>query len=73
MALQITTDHMTAVHNGQTLATAALADGKWYTTNWPAPLTYNQAITAMTLAEREATHGPNDPFAVSWREELTHG
>jgi hypothetical protein len=34
-------------------------------------LTYNQAITALTLAERLATgHGDDDPFVVTWREEL---
>ena len=33
--------------------------------------TWNQAITAMVLAERlVAGYGDDDPFVIGWREEL---
>jgi hypothetical protein len=72
MALEITDTQMTATVNGKPIATATRRGQTWHATSWPAPLTYNQAITAMTLAEREATHGPDDPFALTWREELAN-
>jgi hypothetical protein len=59
--------------NGTPITKATRTGMQWHATNWPHPLSYNQAITAMTLAEREATHGPDDPFALSWREELANG
>ena len=35
------------------------------------PVTRNQAITAMVLAERLAVgYGDDDPFVIGWREEL---
>jgi hypothetical protein len=62
---------MTAVYGGKVNATArfsqdAAADGNgaWIVSTHPARLfSYNQAITALTLAERLATgYGDDDPF-----------
>ncbi|MFB4314751.1 hypothetical protein [Actinomadura sp. 21ATH] len=61
MALEITGNQMTATVNGNPIATATRKGRTWHATSWPAPLTYNEAITAMTLAEREATHSTTDP------------
>jgi hypothetical protein len=74
----ITEDRMTAVYGGKVVATAtyrehAAADGgAWVVSTHPARLfTYNQAITALTLAERLAAgYGDDDPFVKSWRAEI---
>ena len=80
MAIRITDDAMTLELDDRVVATArfsehAAADGNgaWIVSTHPASLfTRNQAITAMTLAERLAVgFDDNDPFVTSWREELS--
>ncbi len=70
---------MSAGHDGRVIATArysshAAADGQggWIVSGWPGRLfTWNQAITAMVLAERLAAgYGDDDLFVIGWREEL---
>jgi hypothetical protein len=68
--IEIKRTHMTATHEGAVIAKAIRVDGGWHASTWPRPLTYNQAITALTIAERETTHGKNDLVAISLREEL---
>jgi hypothetical protein len=47
-------------------------DHLWRVTGWPRLLSRNEAITALTLAERLANgYGDDDPFVVGWREELS--
>ena len=79
MAIRIGTDSMTLEIDGHVVATArfskdAAADGNgaWIVSTHPARLFYrDQAITALTLAERLA-HGysDDDPFVKAWRKEL---
>ena len=78
-AINITTDRMTAVHEGAIVATArfsehATADGSgaWIVSTHPARLfSYNQAITALSIAERLAAgYGDDDPFVKEWRAEI---
>ncbi|GAA1544587.1 hypothetical protein GCM10009678_29060 [Actinomadura kijaniata] len=70
--IEINEDHMKATAKGLVIAVAVRVDGAWHATTWPTPLTYNQAITAMMLAERLATdHDGDDPLVRVWREELT--
>ena len=72
--LKITDDLMVATHEGATIATATRTGKLWTVTTWPHPLTRNQAITALTLAEHLASgNDENDPLSLMWREELTHG
>ncbi|GAA4096616.1 hypothetical protein [Actinomadura miaoliensis] len=73
MALTITENTMSVTLDGRTIATATRSSAGWHVSTWPVPLSYNSAITALTLAERLATHGENDPFVLAWREELAHG
>ena len=77
--IEISDEYMIATVGGEVAATArwswhAAADGKgaWIVSTHPARLfTRNQAITALTLAERLAVgYGDDDPFVVSWRKEL---
>jgi hypothetical protein len=77
--IEITDDHMTAVYGGQVIATAwysqsAGADGNaaWIVSTHAARLFgHNDAITALTLAERLAAgYCDDDPFVKSWRAEL---
>jgi hypothetical protein len=71
MAIKIHKDSMTAEVGGSPIATATRTGDRWTVSTWPHPLVYDQAITALTLAERLATgHGDDDPFVVAWREEL---
>lgn len=79
MAIRITDDTMTLEMDGHVVATArycahAAADGEgaWIVSTHPARLFgRNDAITALTLAERLACgFGDNDPFVMSWRDEL---
>lgn len=79
MAVHIETDFMTLEVNGAAVATvrfsqhaAADGNGAWIVSTHPARLfTRNQAITALTLAERLAAgYGDDDPFVRSWRKEL---
>jgi hypothetical protein len=79
MAVSIESDHMVCEVAGAVVATArfsqhAAADGNgaWIVSTHAERLfTRNQAITALTLAERLAAgHDHSDPFVKSWRAEL---
>jgi hypothetical protein len=79
MAIRIESELMALEVDGETVATArfsqyAAADGEgaWIVSTHAARLfTRNQAITALTLAERLAAgYGDNDTFVKSWRAEL---
>lgn len=76
--IEITADHMTAVYGAAVIAEAtyrehAAADGgAWIVSAHPGRLfTRNDAITALTIAERLAAgYGNDDPFVKSWRAEI---
>jgi hypothetical protein len=79
MAIRIEDNFMALEVNGAVVATArfskdAAADGNgaWIVSTHPLRLFYrDQAITALTLAERVAAgFGDDDPFVKSWRKEL---
>ena len=79
MAIRINEDFMTLTVDDRVVATArfskdAAADGNgaWIVSTHPLRLFYrDQAITALTLAERLAAgFGDDDPFVKSWRKEL---
>jgi hypothetical protein len=79
MVIQVSEDFMALEVNGAVIATArfsqhAAADGNgaWIVSTHPARLfSRDQAITALTLAERLAAgDGGDDPFVMSWRKEL---
>jgi hypothetical protein len=79
MSVRINANSMTLEINDRVVATArfhqhAAADGNgaWVVSTHPARLfTRNQAIIALTLAERLAAgYRDNDPFVIGWREEL---
>jgi hypothetical protein len=80
MAIKINDDFMPLEIGGCVIATArfsehAAADdhGAWIVSCHSNRLfTRNQAITALVLAERLAAgYSDDDPFVVSWREELS--
>jgi hypothetical protein len=77
--IEITGEYMSLAIDDEVIATAhfsqhAAADGNgaWIVSTYPARLfSRNQAITALTLAERFAVgYGHDDPFVVGWRKEL---
>jgi hypothetical protein len=77
--IEITNEYMTLTIGGETIATArfsryAAGDdlGAWIVSTHPRRLfSRNEAITALTLAERLAAgYGDADPFVIGWREEL---
>jgi len=79
MAIRIDSEHMVCEVAGAVVATArfsqyAAADGigAWIVSTHTSRLfTRNQAITALTLAERLAgDYADDDPFVKSWRAEL---
>ena len=79
MAIRIEDNFMALEVGGTIVATArfskdAAADGNgaWIVSTHPARLFYrDQAITALTLAERLAAgFGDDDPFVKTWRKEL---
>jgi hypothetical protein len=79
MAIRIEDDLMTLEVHGTVVATArfsryAAGDdlGAWIVSAHSRRLfSRNEAITALTLAERLAAgYGDNDPFVSGWREEL---
>jgi hypothetical protein len=79
MAVRIEDNFMALEVDGAVVATArfskdAAADGNgaWIVSSHPLRLFYrDQAITALTLAERRAAgFGDDDPFVKSWRKEL---
>lgn len=79
MAIRIDEDFMTLTVNGEIVATARcvrrVADygnSAWIVSTYPARLfSRDQAVTALTLAERLAAgFGDDDLFVKGWREEL---
>jgi len=77
--IEISNENMSLTVDGEVIATArfsqhAAADGNgaWIVSTRPARLFgRNQAITALTLAERLAVgYGDDDPFVTGWRKEL---
>jgi hypothetical protein len=79
MAICIGTDSVTLEIDDRVVATArfseqAAADGNgaWIVSTHPTRLfSRNQAITALTLAERLAVgYGAYDPFVMGWLKEL---
>ena len=79
MSVRINATSMTLEIDDRVAATArfsqhAAADGNgaWIVSTHPARLlSRNQAITALTLAERLAAgYGDDDPFVIGWRAEL---
>lgn len=77
--IEIKDELMSLVRDGQVVATArfrqhaaANGNGAWIVSTHPARLfSRNQAITALTVAERLAAgYGDDDPFVIGWREEL---
>lgn len=77
--LEITNECMSLTIDDKVIATArfsehATADGRstWIVSTHPARLfSRNEAITALTLAERLAVgYGDDDPFVIDWRKEL---
>jgi hypothetical protein len=77
--IEITDEYMSLTVDNNVVAIArfskdAAADGNgaWIVSTQPARLFYrNQAITALTLAERLAHgYGDDDPFVKNWRKEL---
>ena len=74
MAITISEDRMLLTVDGAEVATATRVGDRWSVSTWQRPLTYNQAITALTLAERLSQgYGGDDPFVITWREELANG
>lgn len=77
--IEISDEYMSLMLDGETIAAArfsrhAAADGNgaWIVSTHPARLfSRNQAITALTLAERlTVDYGDNDPLVIGWRKEL---
>ena len=78
--IEINDQCMSLTLGGEIIATArfsghAVADGNaaWIVSTHPARLlSRNQAITALTFAERLAVgYGDDDPFVIGWRKELS--
>ena len=71
MALHINDDSMSVEINGATIDAAVRLDNLWRVTGWPRLLTGNEAITALTLAERLLSGRRADaPCVAAWRKEL---
>ncbi len=74
MTLTINEDSMSLEIGGAHVAVAVHLGDLWQFTGWPRLLTRNEAITALTLAERlTAGYGDDDPFVQDWCEELRRG
>jgi hypothetical protein len=72
MSIKINEDSMSLEINGAEVVAAVRLDRLWRVTGWPRLLSRNEAITALTLAERLANgFGEDDPFVAGWREELS--
>ena len=72
MSIKINEDSMTLEINGAEITAAVRLDHLWRVTGWPRLLSRNEAITALTLAERLAIgYGDDGPFVTGWREELS--
>jgi hypothetical protein len=72
MTTTIEDDSMTTEASGAVIATATrVSADRWTVSTSPGHLTRNQAITALTIAERlSAGYDNHDPFIVAWRAEL---
>ncbi len=71
MAVRINDASMGVEINGVTLDRAEREGELWRVDGWPRPLTRNQAITALTLAEwLLSDRDPDSPHAAAWRSEL---
>jgi hypothetical protein len=80
MAIRIEDNFMALEVDGAVVATARFSryaagdddNGAWIVSTHPARLfSRNEAITALTLAERLTVgYGDDDPFVIGWREEL---
>jgi hypothetical protein len=71
MTIKINDDRMAVTVGGIEVAAATRIGSRWRVSTWPRALTYNEAITALMLAERLADgYGADDPFVAAWREEL---
>ena len=79
MPIRINANSMTVEIEDRVVATARFSEhaaangnGAWIVSTHPARLfSRNQAITALTLAERLAVgYGDDDPFVIGWRKEL---
>jgi len=77
--LEITDEYMSLTVDDEVIATArfsqqaaANGNGAWIVSIHPARLfSRNQAITALTVAERLAVgYGDDDPHVIGWRKEL---
>jgi hypothetical protein len=72
MSIKINEDSMSLEIKGAEVVAAIRLDHLWRVTGWPRLLSRNEAITALTLAERLANgYGDDDPFVAGWREELS--
>jgi len=73
MALHINDDFMSIEVDGTVIRVAVRLGLLWRVTGWPRLLNRNEAITALTLAERLLSrHGADAPCLAASREEL-HG
>jgi hypothetical protein len=72
VAIHINDDSMVLEIDGKIIATATRVGGhEWTVEPWPRYFDRNQAITALTVAERLTEgYGEDDPFVIAWREEL---
>jgi hypothetical protein len=71
MALHINDASMSLEINGAKVKAAARLDNLWRVTGWPRLLTWNEAITALTLAEWLLSERSADaPCVATWQEEL---
>jgi hypothetical protein len=72
MSIKINEGAMSLEINDAEVIAAVRLDRLWRTTAWPRLLSRNEAITALTLAERLANgYGDDAPFVAAWREELS--
>lgn len=75
MAIIFEYSSMTLEIDGSVIATAIWVGGhEWVVDPWPKYFDRNQAITALTIAERLALgYGEDDPHVIAWRKELGCG
>jgi hypothetical protein len=75
MAIIFEDESMTLEIDGSVIATATWVGAyEWVVDPWPKYFDRNQAITALTIAERLALgYGDDDPHVIAWLEELGFG
>jgi|CZKT01.1.fsa_nt_gi hypothetical protein len=74
MSIKLGEDSMSLKINGTEIVAVVRLDDLWGVTGWPRLRSRNEAITALTLAERLlAGYGDEDPFVTARREELRGG